>query len=163
MAQVQQQPYLLRCSVCYQWNFPVFFKPLILPILALVTLTFGVWVYMYVRRIGEMRRKRIDAQQLDTREHAQGLLTDSSVVADNLKNLFEMPVLFYAALLLAMVLMIQDVLLVQLSWAFVVLRFIHSLVHCTYNRVMHRFSAYVVSSILLMLIWARIAGYVLSN
>jgi len=131
--------------------------------LALVALTFLVWVYMYVLRIGEMRRKRIDAQQLDTRAHAQGLLTDSSAVADNLKNLFEMPVLFYAGLLLAMVLMIQDVLLVQLSWAFVALRFIHSLVHCTYNRVMHRFSAYVVSSIILLLIWARIAGYVLTN
>jgi len=95
--------------------------------------------------------------------HAQGLLTESSAAADNLKNLFELPILFYAALLLTMVLMIQDPLLVQLSWAFVALRFLHSLVHCTYNRVMHRFLAYLFSSIVLMLIWARIAAYVLSN
>jgi hypothetical protein len=95
--------------------------------------------------------------------HAQGLLTDSAVVADNLKNLFEMPILFYAALLLSMVLMIQDPLLVQLSWSFVALRFVHSLVHCTYNRVMHRFFAYLTSCLILMLIWARLAGYVLMN
>jgi hypothetical protein len=141
----------------------VFFKPLILPILALVALTFTVWVYMYISRISEMRRKRIDAQRLDTRVHAQQLLTDSAVVADNLKNLFEMPILFYAGLLLAMVLMIQDSLLVQLSWGYVVLRIVHSLVHCTYNRVMHRFIAYLASCLILILIWARLAGYVLMN
>lgn len=141
----------------------MFFKPLILPILALVALTFTVWVYMYISRISEMRRKRIDAQRLDTRVHAQQLLTDSAVVADNLKNLFEMPILFYAGLLLAMVLMIQDSLLVQLSWGYVVLRIVHSLVHCTYNRVMHRFIAYLASCLILILIWARLAGYVLMN
>lgn len=141
----------------------MFFKPIILPMLALVALTFAVWVYMYVSRIGEMRRKKIDAQRLDTRSHAQELLTDSAVVADNLKNLFEVPILFYAGLLLSMVLMIQDQLLVQLSWGFVALRFVHSLVHCTYNRVMHRFLAYLASCLILMLIWARLAGYVLMN
>ena len=141
----------------------MFFKPIILPMLALVALTFTVWIYMYITRIGEMQRKKISAQKLDTRANAQGLLTESAVVADNLKNLFEMPVLFYAALLLSMVLMIQDPLLVQLAWGFVALRIAHSLVHCTYNRVMHRFLAYATSSLLLMLIWARLAGYILTN
>jgi hypothetical protein len=131
--------------------------------LALAALTFAVWVYMYFTRIGEMRRKRIQAQELDSRVHAQALLTDSAHVADNLKNLFEMPVLFYAGLLLSMVLMIQDALLVQLAWGFVALRTVHSVVHCTYNRVMHRFVAYVASCVVLMLIWARLAGYVLMN
>lgn len=141
----------------------MFFKPILLPMLALVALTFTVWVYMYITRISEMRRKKIDAQRLDTRVHAEGLLTDSAVVADNLKNLFEMPILFYSGLLLSMVLMIQDPLLVQLSWGFVALRWVHSAVHCTYNRVMHRFLAYLASCLILMLIWARLAGYVLMN
>ena len=141
----------------------MFFKPIILPVLALVTLTFIVWIAMYITRISEMQRKRIHAQKLDSRVHAQALLTDSAVVADNLKNLFEMPILFYAGMLLSMVLMIQDLLLVQLAWGFVALRFIHSIVHCTYNRVMHRFVAYLASCLVLMLIWARLAGYVLTN
>ena len=141
----------------------MFFKPIILPVLALVALTFFVWIAMYITRISEMQRKRIHAQKLDSRVHAQALLTDSAVVADNLKNLFEMPILFYAGMLLSMILMIQDPLLVQLAWGFVALRFIHSLVHCTYNRVMHRFIAYLASCLVLMLIWARLAGYVLTN
>jgi len=141
----------------------MFYKPILLPLLALVFLTVTVWVYMYAVRLGEIRRKKIAPQQLDTRTHAQALLTESPAAADNLKNLFEMPVLFYTALLLSMVLMIQDQFLVQLAWGYVALRFVHSLVHCSYNRVMHRFVAYVASCLLLLLIWARLAVYVLMH
>ena len=141
----------------------MFYRPLLLPLLALIFLTFLVWVYMYVTRLGEIKRKSIDPQSLDTRVHGQALLTDSSTQADNLKNLFELPVLFYVAVLLALVLMIQDQFLVQLAWGYVALRYVHSLVHCTYNRVMHRFIAYAASCLVLMLIWARLAAYILIN
>ena len=141
----------------------MFYKPLLIPLLALVFLTFLVWVYMYVTRVREVKRKSIDPQFLDTRVHSQALLTDSAAQADNLKNLFELPVLFYVAVLLTLVLMIQDQLLVQLVWGYVALRYVHSLVHCTYNRVKHRFIAYAASCLVLMLIWARLAAYVLMH
>ncbi|MEE8496231.1 MAG: MAPEG family protein [Xanthomonadales bacterium] len=141
----------------------MFYKPLLIPLLALVLLTFLVWVYMYVTRFGEIKRKSIDPQTLDTRVHSQALLTDSPAQADNLKNLFELPVLFYVAVLLALVLMIQDQLLVQLTWGYVALRYVHSLIHCTYNRVMHRFIAYAASCLVLALVWARLAAYVLMH
>jgi hypothetical protein len=141
----------------------MFYKPLLVPLLALVFLTFLVWVYMYVTRLSEIKRKSIDPQTLDTRAQGQALLTDSPAQADNLKNLFELPVLFYIAVLLALVLMIQDKFLVQLAWSYVALRYVHSVVHCTYNRVMHRFIAYAASSLILMLMWARLAAYVLMH
>jgi len=141
----------------------MFYKPLLIPLLALVFLTFLVWVFMYVTRLAEIKRKSIDPQSLDTRVHGQALLTDSPAQADNLKNLFELPVLFYVAVLLALVLMIQDQLLVQLAWGYVVLRYVHSLVHCTYNRVIHRFTAYAASCLVLMFMWARLAGYILMH
>jgi len=141
----------------------MFYKPLLVPLLALVFLTFLVWIFMYVTRLGEMKRKSINPQTLDTRAHGQALLTDSPAQADNLKNLFELPVLFYVAVLLALVLMIQDQLLVQLAWGYVALRYVHSLVHCTYNRVMHRFIAYAASCLVLMFMWARLAAYILVN
>jgi hypothetical protein len=40
---------------------------------------------------------------------------------------------------------------------------LHSLVHCTYNRVIHRFTAYLASSLVLMLMWIRLALYVLTQ
>ena len=141
----------------------MFYRPILLPLLALVFLTFVIWIYMYVTRLSEIRRKKIDPQDLDTRVHGQALLTESPRQADNLKNLFELPVLFYVAALLSMVLMIQDPFLVQLAWGYVALRYVHSFVHCTYNRVMHRFMAYAASCIVLMFIWARLAAYVLMH
>lgn len=139
----------------------MFFKPLLVPLLALVLLTFIVWVYMYITRLREIRDKSIHPQSLDTRAHGKALLTDSVAPADNLQNLFELPVLFYAAVLLTLVLMIQDQIMVGAAWAYVALRYVHSLVHCTYNRVMHRFTVYVASCLVLAVIWARLATYIL--
>lgn len=138
------------------------FKPILLPLLTQVALTFAVWVYLYARRIPEISRRRIDHQDLRDRAAAHGLLPDSAAASNNLKNLFELPVLFYVAVLLSLVLMIQDGLLVILAWAFVGLRILHSLIHCSYNNVAHRFAAYALSSLCLMFLWIRLAAFILS-
>jgi hypothetical protein len=36
-------------------------------------------------------------------------------------------------------------------------------VHCTYNRVMHRFIAYLASCLFLIFMWIRLAQYILMN
>jgi hypothetical protein len=50
-----------------------------------------------------------------------------------------------------------------LAWAFVVLRIVHSFIHCTYNRVMHRFTAYLLSSLVLWVIWVYLALQLLAQ
>jgi hypothetical protein len=65
--------------------------------------------------------------------------------------------------MIATLLLIQDALLVQLAWGFVILRIVHSLIHCSYNRVMHRFIAYFISCLFLLFMWIRLASYILSN
>lgn len=137
------------------------FKPILLPLLVQVLLTFAVWVYMYAWRIPEITRKGIDPQRLKDRAAAHELLPDSANASNNLKNLFELPILFYTAILLSLVLMIQDPLLVRLSWAFVALRIVHSVIHCTYNNVNHRFIAYALSSLFLLFIWIRLGAFIL--
>jgi hypothetical protein len=74
------------------------------PFLALMILTLLVWTYMYVRRIGFIRRERIDARRLEIPGEL-ARLTPAAVSnpSDNLKNLFELPVLFYALALLLFV------------------------------------------------------------
>ncbi len=141
----------------------MFFKPMLLPMIAMVALTFVVWVYMYITRIAEMGRKNIDPQDLDTHVKALALLTDSSGPASNLRNLFELPILFYLAVLLTLVLLIQDVWLIALSWAYVLLRVTHSFIHCSYNNVLHRFTVYIASCAVLFLMWAHLGWYVISN
>jgi hypothetical protein len=139
----------------------MFFKPILIPLLVQVLLTFSVWIYLFAWRIPEIRRKGIDPQHLQDRAAAHALLPDSANASNNLKNLFELPVLFYTAVLLSLLLMIQDRLLVQLAWGFVALRIVHSVIHCTYNNVNHRFAAYAVSCLFLLFMWIRLASYIL--
>ena len=141
----------------------MFFKPILIPLLVQVLLTFGVWIYLFAWRIPEIRRKGIDPQHLRDRAAAHALLPDSANASNNLKNLFELPVLFYIAVLLSLLLMIQDRLLVQLAWGFVALRVVHSVIHCTYNNVNHRFAAYALSCLFLLFMWIRLASYILLN
>jgi hypothetical protein len=123
------------------------------PVAAMVSLTCVVWVAMYVQRIVEMSRRNVDAQQLASREAVMALLKDTRA-ADNFRNLCELPVLFYFAALLALVTSQTDGVLLTLAWIFVAFRVLHSLIHCTYNRVMHRFAAYLVSACTLWAMWA---------
>lgn len=140
----------------------MFYKPMILPMIAMVALTFIVWLYMYATRFSEMARRDIDPQDLSTDAAARSLLKDSACPAANFRNLFEMPVLFYVAVLLTLALLIQDAMLIALAWIYVGLRAAHSLIHCTYNKVTHRFLAYAASCVVLALIWVQLAWYVIS-
>jgi hypothetical protein len=141
----------------------MFYQPILMPLLCMVLLTFMVWLFMYATRFYEMSSKNIHPQQLATRTEVAAVLTQSAAPADNFKNLFEMPVLFYTVVLLSLVLLIQDETLVRLAWAFVGLRVLHSTIHCTYNRTLHRFGAYLASSLVLIAMWIRVAAYVLTQ
>ena len=102
--------------------------------------------------LGEMRARRIDAQELATVRAAAGRL-ERPEAADNIRNLFEVPVLFYL-LCIALVLNGGSTPgFVTAAWAYVALRSLHSLIHVTYNRVMHRFLVYVASTLLLFAMW----------
>lgn len=123
------------------------------PVAAMAGLTALVWVKLYVDRIGEMRARGIDAQALATASDAASRL-DRRAAADNFRNLFEVPVLFYV-LCIALVLTGGSTQgFVTGAWGYVGLRVIHTLIHVTYNRVMHRFLAYVASTLLLVGLWA---------
>jgi hypothetical protein len=139
----------------------MYFKPLLLPLLAQVVLTFIVMTGMYRTRVTEMKAKQIHPQKISTRSKSRELLTDSAAAADNYSNLFETPVLFYTAILLTLILMVQDNILVTLAWAYVVSRYAHSFIHVTYNRVMHRFSAFIFSSLVLLAFWVRLGWIII--
>jgi hypothetical protein len=125
----------------------------LLPAAAMVALTAVVWVRLYVQRIGEMRRRRISAGELATARQTATVLQDVTA-ADNFRNLFEVPVLFYVLCLALYVTHRQGAALLALCWLFVALRAVHSAIHCTYNNVMHRFFVYVTSTVLLFGLWA---------
>ena len=126
------------------------------PVCAMALLTFVVMLAMYRRRVAQMVRERIHPQAVATSAQSTALLTDSGP-ADNYRNLFELPVLFYVAVLVAAATAQVTATTLALAWAFVLTRIVHSVIHCTYNKVMHRFKAYLAGSAVLLLLWLRLA------
>jgi len=129
---------------------------ILFPMLALVLLTMAVGIVMYRRRVAEMRAKRIPPQDVATATQMAARLSDTCA-ADNFRNLFETPVLFYAAVLTIYAAELASPLYVTLAWVYVVLRLVHSAIHCTYNKVMHRLSVFMAAFLALSLIWGLIA------
>jgi hypothetical protein len=126
--------------------------PIWMPVSGMVLLTAAVWVKLYADRLSEMRAKGIPPQRLASARSAAGEL-ERTAAADNFRNLFEIPVLFY---LLCVALAVSGAStrgFVAAAWAYVALRALHSLIHVTYNRVVHRFLAYVASTLLLFGMW----------
>jgi hypothetical protein len=126
------------------------------PVFATVLLTFVVWVYMYVRRISFIQRSGLGPKELAV----PGALAELSPPqvsnpSDNLRNLFEVPVLFYALALLLLVTHQVDATYVAAAWVFVAFRVLHSAVHCTINIVMLRFYLYLGSTLAVWFIAAR--------
>lgn len=129
---------------------------LALPMAGMMCLTMLVWVFMFVRRVAYISANQLDAEQLKTPADIEALIpADISAPNNNLKNLVELPVIFYAVCVYLIVLLQVDQVYVYCAWVFLVFRVAHSLIHCSYNKVMHRFAAYLISSIALWVMVVR--------
>lgn len=71
-------------------------------------------------------------------------------------NLYEVPVVFYALTLLCLNLQLQDNVFGALAWAYVVTRLAHATIHISYNKVFHRFLAFLISNIILGIFFVRL-------
>ncbi len=116
------------------------------PMLTMFVLTFVVWVYMYAKRIPFITQNELGPDELRPARFAEIQPPDVSNPSDNLKNLFEMPVLFYAMCLYLHATGQVDGIYVSAAWLFTALRVAHSAVHCTVNVVIVRFWIYFAAS-----------------
>ena len=123
------------------------------PAFAMVALTAVVMARMLFERTRQMRAGRIHFRDIPSGSQMAARFADTRS-ADNYRNLFEMPVLFYLALVVAAIAGLVTPLSLGLAWAYVALRVVHSAIHCGYNRVMHRFYAFLASNLVLWALWA---------
>ena len=128
------------------------------PFFAMMFLTLLVWVYMHIRRIAFITSNKISPKDLAVPGAlAQLSPPEVSNPSDNLKNLFEIPVLFYALVLYLFVTNQVDAVYVTTAWVFVAFRALHSAVHCTFNLVMLRFYLYLISTLAVWFMAGRVA------
>ena len=127
------------------------------PFFATIFLTLVVWVYMYVRRIRFIRSNNFSAKELTPTAFAQLSPPEVANPSDNLKNLFEIPVLFYALVFYLFVTNQVDAVYVIAAWVFVVFRVLHSAVHCTFNLIILRFYLYLIATLAVWFMASRAA------
>ncbi len=126
------------------------FYPLFLPMIGMMLLTILVWCYMYYKRLSFVMNERIHADRLHVPEQVTLLLPDDvNASSNNLKNLFELPMLFYAIILVGSHIHDHSIISNLAAWAFLFLRTLHSVIHCSNGKVMARFKVYLLSSIAL--------------
>ncbi len=119
------------------------------PFLAMMLLTMLVWIYMYYQRLSYILRERINPQSFAVTSKAENIPDKVRYPSDNLKNLFELPVIFYAVCLYLYLTQQVNAMYIGFAFCFLLMRAAHSIIHCTYNRVVHRFYVYLASSIVL--------------
>lgn len=126
------------------------------PMLAMMVLTAVVWFVLYAKRLPAMRKAGRSAQDYTTPDKGAAILPEAvSYPAHNFRNLFELPVLFYALCLFLFVTASADRPDVIAAWVFVGFRALHSLIHSTVNIVMARFLAYLAATLALWFMLAR--------
>lgn len=132
------------------------------PVFALVSLTLVVFLIMGRARLRALAKARIHPQRVATRRESAEVFVDVNHISDHYMNLFEMPVLFYVLALILLATGRDDGLYAFMGWLYVLVRVAHAWVHCTYNKVRHRFLAFVASAVVLWLMWARLVVQVVT-
>jgi hypothetical protein len=132
----------------------------LLPVFVQVALTFGLLIWMGVLRIGVVRSRTV--QMRDIALGQPNWPKAVTQVQNSYQNQFELPVLFYVLIALALITAHTSVVLVALSWLFVLSRLVHAAVHTTSNHVPRRFYAYNAGMAVLILMWLWFAASVIA-
>ena len=127
---------------------------IIYPVFCLVILTFIMAFATGTSRLISVRRKQINPKYY--------VLLSGDTPPDyvqkigrNFANLLEVPVLFYLLAVLVITLEINNALLLNLAWLYVALRLVHTIIHVSYNYVMHRFMVFGLSVLTLLAMWVQ--------
>lgn len=134
---------------------------LVYPMAAMVLLTFIVLVRMVHGRFAAVGRGEVDARFYKTHQ-GEGEPRAAAQNTRHFVNLFENPVLFYAACVVAMITGQGTGLIFWLAWAYVTARVVHALVHLGSNRIPPRMAVYGASWLVLLAMWATLVAGVAS-
>ncbi|WP_262267837.1 MULTISPECIES: MAPEG family protein [Microvirga] len=123
----------------------------ILPALVQVGLTFLLLLWLGRSRVGRLRAGDVKAKDvaLGERNWPSHILQ----IQNSYHNQFELPVLFYVLVVLALITRKADMLFVVMSWMFVTSRLVHAAIHTTSNKLSQRFMAFVVGVLILAAMW----------
>lgn len=127
----------------------------LLPVFVLVGLTFALLLGM-----ATMRTRALSGGETKMKDVALGepnWPTRAAQVGNCYSNQFEIPVLFYILIAIALPLRRADLVIVLLSWVFVVTRFVHAGIFVTSNDLRQRGPAWFAGVLVLFAMWLYFA------
>ena len=134
-------------------------EAILAPVFVQALLIFTLMFWMgYVRNMAIMRG---ESTIRDTALGEQNWPKHAIQVANCFNNQFQIPMLFFALVPLAIITRKADLLFVVMAWLFVLSRLVHAYIHTTSNRVPRRFFAYLVGTVILLLMWIIFAVRIL--
>jgi hypothetical protein len=121
------------------------------PVIVQVLMTLLIYVRLIKVKVREMRAGKVDMARRGLHEDAW---PDSVLlINNNIRNQFELPVLFYVLTILAMATRHADFLFVVLAWVFVLSRLVHAYIHVTSNNLRMRGLWFGVGALVLFIMW----------
>lgn len=130
---------------------PLVTKLVVLAMATQVLLTLFILVWMGRERVPRVMSGEIAMADIAVERTAYPL--KARLLSNNFENQFQLPVLFFVAVLLTLVLGIVGWVEVVLAWLFVATRYLHAAIHVTSNHVLSRFAAYSAGLAVLALLW----------
>ena len=123
------------------------------PVFAQVLLTVTVLILMGRARGQSLRQSRTSLEARDVALGEHKWSDAATLAANNFKNQFEIPVLFYAGAAFAMILKQADTVVLVLAWGFVLTRMAHAFVHLGPNVVRWRGLSYITGVVCVLALW----------
>lgn len=136
-------------------------QAILLPVFVQVFLCFGLLILTGRRRFADVRTGAVQAGDVSCGEKAWPAASQQA--ANAYANQFELPVLFFVLVPLAMATRKADLLFVVMSWVFVGSRIVHAGIYVSRNHVPARFGAFLVGTLVLGAMWAVFAIRILST
>ena len=134
---------------------------ILLPMGALALLTFFVLTFIPFRRFRAAFAGQVGAGDFRYGESAR-VPGEVSIPNRNYMNLLELPMLFYVVCVLNYITSpTVSMLTLALAWSYVALRALHTVVHLTYNNVMHRLACFATSNFVLLALWIAFFAHLL--
>ena len=123
----------------------------LLPVFVQVILTFFVVFVLAFKRTSLIRAREVRMKDIALRE--ANWPDRARQYENNYLSQFELPVLFYALMILLLVTRQADIIQITLAWIFVVMRVAHAYVHLTTNDVRARGPLFGIGLLVLAIMW----------
>ena len=133
---------------------------LIVPTATLVCLTLAVSISLVIYRFCLVRRGLVHSGYFKLNKGGKPPKRHQAL-EHNYSNLFEVPILFYTIVAIAIATQHIDQFLVLLAWLFVGFRFAHTLIHVIYNNIIHRLFVFFAAYVTVGIMWFRVVSDIL--